>query len=153
MKGTLKGRGSRDERRGKVRRRLFYAFRVPRSASRQQGFTLLEVMVALAIVAIALVALLGLANRSIAVNAQLQKITQATLLAQERMTEIEIEAGRGAVQVFNEEGIFDEPFAEYRWRVSYEDTPLPNLQMVTVTVAWGDEERNEMVDLNSFVFR
>jgi general secretion pathway protein I len=122
----------------------------PRKA---KGFTLLEVMVAMAIVAIALVALLGFGNRSIAVNARLQKITQATLLAQQRMTEVEIEATQNAVQVFGEEGVFDEPFAEYRWRVNYEDTPLPNLRMVTVTVAWGDEERNEMVDLNSFVFR
>jgi general secretion pathway protein I len=110
-------------------------------------------MVAMAIVAIALVALLGLGNRSIAVNARLQKITQATLLAQQRMTEVEIEATRGAAQAFNEEGVFDEPFTGYRWRVDYEDTPLPNLQLVTLTVAWGDEGRNEMVDLNSFVFR
>ena len=117
------------------------------------GFTLLEVMVALAIVSIALVALMGLGNRSIAVNAQLQKITQATLLAQQRMTEVEIEASHGALQVLNEEGVFDEPFAEFRWRLNYEDTPLPNLQIVTVTVAWGDEARNELVDLNSFIFR
>lgn len=122
----------------------------PRKAN---GFTLLEVMVAMAIVAIALVALMGLGNRSIAVNAQLQKITQATLLAQERMTVIETEAAEGALQNLGEEGVFDEPFSEYRWRVTYEATPLPNLQMVTVTVAWGKEERNEMVDLNSFVFR
>lgn len=110
-------------------------------------------MVALAIVAIALVALLGLGNRSIAVNGRLQKITQATLLAQQRMTEVEIEEARGAAQALNDEGVFDEPFAGYRWRVNYEDTPLPNLQMVTITVAWGDEGHNEMVDLNSFVFR
>jgi general secretion pathway protein I len=110
-------------------------------------------MVALAIVAIALVALMGLGNRSIAVNAHLQKITQATLLAQQRMTEVEIEAAGGALLVLNEEGVFDEPFDEFRWRLSYEDTPLPNLQIVTVTVAWGDEARNELVDLNSFIFR
>jgi len=110
-------------------------------------------MVALAIVAIALVALMGLGNRSIAVNARLQKITQATLLAQQRMTEIETQAGQGGVQTLNEEGVFDEPFAEFRWRLKYEDTPLPNLRIVTVIVAWGDEARNESVDLNSFVFQ
>jgi len=119
----------------------------------EKGFTLLEVMVALAIVAIALVALMGLGNRSIAVNARLQKITQATLLAQQRMTEIEIQSGQGGLQALNEEGVFDEPFAEFRWRLKYEDTPLPNLRIVTVTVAWGDEARNESVDLDSFVFQ
>ena len=41
--------------------------------NRNAGFTLLEVMIALAIVAIALVSLLGLANRSIAVQERLQR--------------------------------------------------------------------------------
>ena len=117
------------------------------------GFTLLEVMVALAVVAIAMITLMGLGNRSILVHDRLQKTTQATLLAQQRMTEIEVSASSGTTDLGDDEGVFEEPFSQFNWRVTYEDTPLPVLQMVTVTVAWGAEERNEMVDLNSFVFR
>jgi general secretion pathway protein I len=118
------------------------------------GFTLLEVMIAVAIISIALVALLGLGNRSIDVNGRLQKITQATLLAQHKMTEIETQPLTADRELQEEEGIFDPPFEQYRWRVEYEEVPLlTEVHMVTVSVAWGDEARNELVDLASFLRR
>lgn len=117
----------------------------------QEGFTLLEVMIAVAIIAIALVTLLGLGNRSIEINRQTQMITQATLLAQQRISEIEA-AVKPGYQFQEEEGAFEPPFEIYRWRIAFQETPIPLLRMVTVTVAWGEEARNEMVDLTSFVF-
>lgn len=119
----------------------------------KRGFTLLEVMIALAIVSIALVGLLGLGNRSIGVHDRLQKITQGTLLAQQRMTEIENQAERGRLQLVVEEGFFEDPFQGYQWRITFQETPISFVQMVTVTVIWGTEARNESVDLTSFVFQ
>jgi len=113
------------------------------------GFSLLEVMIALAIVSIALMSLLSLGNRSIGVNERLQRVTQATLLAQHKMAETET-AGSGQSQATA--GVFDEPFEMYRWRLEYTGTPLPSVTQVTVTVAWGDEEKNEAVSIDSFVF-
>ncbi|HKK01511.1 MAG TPA: type II secretion system minor pseudopilin GspI [Desulfuromonadales bacterium] len=118
-----------------------------------RGFTLLEVMIALAIVAIAMVTLLGLANRSITVNARLQKITQATLLAQEKMNAIEVAASQGTTDTTEQNGTFDPPFDGYRWEVAYKDTPLQSVKEVVVTVLWGDRQKNEMVDLTSFLFQ
>ncbi len=109
-------------------------------------------MIAMAVVAIALVTLMGMSVRSIEVNARLQKTTQATLLAQQRMSEIEVAAAEGNSPAENEEGVFEPPFDTFRWRVNYEETPLDFLRLITVTVVWGDEGRNEMVDLTSFVF-
>jgi general secretion pathway protein I len=116
------------------------------------GFTLLEVMVALAIVAIALVTLLGLATRSITVNEKVQRITRATLLAQQRLAELETS---GAASDGGEatSGQYPAPFEAFQWRVSYADTPLAFVREVTVTVAWGREERNEAVALTSFLLR
>jgi len=117
-----------------------------------EGFTLLEVMVALAIVAIALVTLLSLANRSVTISGYLQHMTQATLLAQEKMSEIEsgvIDAGLGLDRL---EGAFDPPFDQFQWRTETEETPLGSVLMLTVVVFWGDEKKNESVDLSSFVF-
>jgi general secretion pathway protein I len=121
--------------------------------SGQQAFTLLEIMVALAIVGIAVVALLSLGNRSIGVHDHLQHLTQATLLAQQKMAESELKAQRdGVAQLSDSSGIFVEPFTDYHWRIAINSTPLPAVQMVTVTVLWGDEERNEGVDVTSFLF-
>jgi len=116
--------------------------------NRSAGFTLLEVMIALAVIGVALVALLGLAQRSISTNQRLQQITRATLLAQSKMAEIEtgIESNSSDAK-----GDFPEPDEEFHWRSTYGDTPVENVRQVEVTVAWGDEARNEAVQLISFV--
>jgi general secretion pathway protein I len=123
-----------------------------RTKSQRSGFTLLEIMIALAIVSIAMVSLLALANRSIGVHDRLQRITAATLLAQGKMAETELSARHGALEGVEVQGEFSDPYAAYRWQITYADTPLPSVQMVTVKVLWGDEERNELVDLTSFIF-
>lgn len=121
--------------------------------SGQKGFTLLEIMVSLAIISIAMIAMLSLGNRSIGVHDHLQRITQATLLAQQKMSESELRAKEGGLaQLQESNGDFAEPFAEYRWSIELDDTPLPSVQMVTVKVFWGDEDRNEGVDVTSFLF-
>ena len=120
------------------------------SVGRNNGFTLLEVLIALAIVGIALVTLIGLETQTMQMAEHQQRVTQATLLAQEKMTEIEI-----GVQTLSglggREGQFDEPFELYSWTIALEPTPLPSVEMVTVTVAWGAEDSNDQVDLNSFL--
>ena len=108
-------------------------------------------MVALAIVAIALVTLLGLSTRTLTVNERVQHITQATLLAQQRLAEIEAGIPREGSDEL--QGTFAAPYDAYRWRISYQDTPLPLIQQVTVVVAWGAEKKNEDVEMSSFVIR
>lgn len=123
-----------------------------RGAAAARGFTLLEIMVALAIISVALVALLALGNRSIATHARLQQLTQATLLAQQKLATAEVDARLGRLEQIRQEGVFPEPYAAYRWRLEFADTPLPSIRTVTVTVAWGEEDSNEFVDLTSFLF-
>ena len=123
-----------------------------RQRRKGSGFTLLEIMIALAIVGIAMVSLLGLANRSIQVQDRLQRITEATFLAQHLMAETEVKANNGELTKTESHGVFSDPNESFRWRITYNETPLPSVQMVTVTVFWGDEARNEFVDLASFIF-
>jgi len=115
-----------------------------------KGFTLLEMMIALAIVAIALVSLLGLSNRSILVQERIQRLTKGTLLAQQLLSEEELAAP--AMRSWQpREDAFDEPFSEFRWQVSYQDTLITKVKQVTVTVLWGDPAKNEQVHLTSFL--
>lgn len=117
-----------------------------------RGFTLLEVMIALAIVSIALISLLSLGNRSVAAQNRVQRVTQATLLAQQVMAETEISSRQGKLARQRQEGRFAAPYADYRWRLDFAETPLPSVVLTTITVAWGDERKNEAVDVSSFLF-
>ena len=121
-----------------------------RTCCNNQGFSLLEVMIALAIVAIALVSLLGLSNRSILVQDRIQKVSRATLLAQQVMSELELNVA-GLSSTEGQEEVFEEPFEEFRWRIDYLDTPINRIRQVTVTVLWGRPEQNEQVQLVSFM--
>ncbi len=112
-----------------------------------KAFTLLEVMIALAVAATALLALLSLGNRSIAVHDRLQKTTRATLLAQAKMAEFET----AGLPRDRDSDRFAEPFEQFRWHYAIAETPLPSTIEVRVIVAWGEERDNESVSLTSFL--
>lgn len=116
-----------------------------------KGFSLLEVMIALAIVAIALVSLLGLSNRSIMAQDKVQRLTQATLLAQQLMSEEELDVGKKRLNWEDREDVFAEPFETFRWQISYQETLISRVKQVTVRVLWGSPDKNEQVTLVSFL--
>jgi len=124
---------------------------MPDVRKRDRGFTLLEVMISLAIVAIALVALLGLANRSVMTHTTIQKLTRATMLAQQLMSEQEVNVSGSQTSWEPQEDVFAEPFADFRWRISYQDTLIRQMKQVTVVVLWGGAAQNEKVELVSFL--
>ncbi len=120
----------------------------------RNGFTLLEVMIALVVLAISLTALLSLANRTILMQAEQQNITMGTQLAESRLTEYEVMHRLGQDDGNSSDaGVFAKPFARYRWNLALKDTALPDVLQVTVTVFWGAKKDNDMVSLTSFVFR
>lgn len=81
------------------------------------GFTLLEVMIAVAVIAIALVALLGSQARSLGRAGQTTFNTIAPLLASTKLVELE---GR-LVLPADGEGDFSPNQPDYRWRVKVND--------------------------------
>jgi general secretion pathway protein I len=56
----------------------------------ERGFTLLEVLIALGILALALPILLGLRNWDLDLHARANELTTATILAQEKLIETEL---------------------------------------------------------------
>ncbi len=119
--------------------------------SGNKGFTLLEVMVALAILAAAVTTLLSLGNRSIAARGEVQYLTRATLLAEQKITEVETFYRLGKSGDVEEEGTFEEPFGSFRWEIAFADTLVPGILQVDVMVLWGAAQKNEKVELSSFV--
>lgn len=117
----------------------------------QSGFTLLEVMVAVSILAMVLVTLLGVKNRSMQDVLLADRMTTATLLAKREMTE----TLRNLVQTpKEEEGEFEEEeFKDYTWKKSITPMPLDNNEVITeirVAVLWKEGERQEMVELKTY---
>ena len=119
--------------------------------SEKRGFTLMEVVIALAIVATALVALLGLSNRCLQVHHKLQNVTTATLLAQQEVNRLEMEAANKTLSFVQSNGRFEAPFEDYRWTTQFEDTPVDAVKMVTVSVSWDKDDSTRAVDITSFL--
>ncbi len=127
--------------------------RLPSAPLAQCGFTLIEIMVALAIIAVAFVALLGLRNRDIVLHDEARAVIAATALAQQRMADATI---GGFPDIGASEGRFDDEHARFTWRQEVNPTGLFSTDLVRevrVTVAWGEPSRNERVDLVSYVFQ
>lgn len=118
-----------------------------RGRKKGNGFTLLEVMAAVAILSLVLVTLLGLKNRSMKHTMLAEHMTIATLLADRVM--VETLFPRPAVG--EDEGRFEEEaFKEYLWKKIISPTPLPGIIEVRVAVLWKEGERDEMVELVSY---
>ena len=114
---------------------------------KQRGFTLLEVMVAVSILALVLVSLLGLKNRSMQDVMKAERITTATLLAKRLMTDPIMTKQ----QIGEEEGQFlEETFRDYQWKKTVSLTPIAAIKEVRVAVLWKEGERSDMVELVSY---
>src|SRR5690349_5018635 len=129
---------------------------------RQGGFILLDVLLALAVLAIALPALLGLANRDIELVGHARALTTATRLAEEKLFEIEAEGfppiGRqtgdfqGPSQDMASEQRIDDRRAIFRWTRTVDTTPFKEMREVRVRISWPRGRAEEMLEVTSYVF-
>jgi len=128
----------------------------------ERGFTLLEVVIALGILALALPILLGLRNWDLDLHARANELTTATILAQEKLIETEL----GALLPLGETGgeflpiplgsqataeMVDRP-SNYRWKRIVSPTPLPIVREVKIQVLWPRGATEEMVEVSTYVF-
>lgn len=84
----------------------------------RSGFTLLEVLAALMLFAIAIAGIIQGQTGSVRAIVRSEKLSQALALAQEKMTELEIEMGKTNFEAMKEEeaGDFDsEKLKEFKW--------------------------------------
>ena len=103
-----------------------------RRKSAHAGFTLLEVMIALAMLAIALVTAFQSQSQSISMASESRFATTAPLLAQGKMAEIEAVK---LSEVTASEGDFGDAFPDYKWRIEVSDTEFEALKKIEVQVA------------------
>ncbi|MBA3014256.1 MAG: prepilin-type N-terminal cleavage/methylation domain-containing protein [Proteobacteria bacterium] len=108
------------------------------------GFTLLEVMIALAIIAIAFTAMLSSQARNISLATETKFQTTAPLLAQDIMTR---SLSATQIKSISEQGEWGDDFPGYRWQTLITpaamglDPALQGLFKIDVTVSWQDQTR------------
>src|SRR5208283_1820754 len=103
------------------------------------GFTLLEIMVSLAIIGGLLVTVLYSLNYHLGIAEKHEFLTVATMLAKNKMLEIEISprAGKGA---------FPDPYSAYNYETGMKNSSFPGLAEMWVTVS-KDKEHVKVTEL------
>lgn len=106
------------------------------------GFTLLEVMVAMAIIAIALTAVLGSQSQGVSLANEAKFNTTAPLLAQSKMAEIEM---ADPADFADDSGDFGEDFPGYTWQLNVKDVVFEEpenvsdrLRQFDLGISWGE---------------
>lgn len=101
----------------------------------ETGFTLVEVMVALFIVAIALPALMFQLGTQLDSTASLRDKTLATWVAEDRLALLRLEVASGQVLPSSELwGEISMAGRNWRWQLSTESTPVPGMSRVVVDI-------------------
>ena len=130
--------------------------------SRQGGFTLFEVLIAMAILALAMPILLGLRNWDLNLHAKAADITAATMLAQEKLIEAELSpvypVGETSGDFRNPPPGYQVPFEtqeraeRYRWKRIITTTALPSVREVKVQILWQQGASDEVLEASTYVF-
>jgi general secretion pathway protein I len=108
------------------------------------GFTLLEIMIAVSIIAIVLVSVYKMQAQTISMNYSARFYATAPLLAQLKVGEVQIENLGKSV---DDSGDFGDDFPGYRWNVVVEDVDSEglgniseNLKRIDVNVSFNNDE-------------
>jgi general secretion pathway protein I len=109
----------------------------------RNGFTLLEVMVSVAIIAIVLVSIIRLQGQTISMNETIRFYTLAPMLAESKLAEI-ILAGDFDL---SDSGDFGEDYPGYTWKTHMEDleldvfeSPLIKMKKIDIAIDLNDGE-------------
>jgi len=120
----------------------------PKGHGHQAGFTLLEVMVALAILAIALTSIYRLQGQTIMMSASARFYSLAPQLARLKLAEIERQEIKDIV---NGTGDFSQDYPGYTWTLGIEDLPsdlitskLYHLARIDIMVSNNDENSYQL---------
>ncbi|MFH1081083.1 MAG: type II secretion system minor pseudopilin GspI [Pseudomonadota bacterium] len=115
----------------------------------KKGFTLLEVMIAMAILAIALVAVFQSQSQSISIAGNARFLTTASLLAQSKMAEMEATDMRN---IKSEAGNFGQDFPDYEWQMTVKRMDIETVKKIELVVTNNRMRLNHTYMLEYFRF-
>ncbi len=116
-----------------------------RGSGSEKGFTLLEVMIAVAVLAIALTSLFGSQSASVRLATESRFYIQAPLLARKQLAELTL-----TEEFISSEGDFEDDFAGFRWELQVEEVFFEESEILekldqqfwhlTMIVRWGEDD-------------
>lgn len=119
----------------------------------RRGFTLVEVLAALLLVAVVLPVMMGAINTATHVGGLAQDRTEAAVLGENRLNEIIIDE---SWQFGDDSGEFqidaDDPgVSRYTWELRVEPWQDPSVRKLTMTVRWERRGRAQSITLTTAV--
>jgi general secretion pathway protein I len=124
--------------------RYRYPKNLPGFSRTLAGFTLLEVMIALAVMSIVLVSVYRMHSQSLSMNTAARFYTLAPLLAQSKMAELETLSSDGFP---NDSGDFGEQYPGYSWQTSITDVSSEvlgevanDLKRIDLTISYNNNQ-------------
>ncbi|MFC3122635.1 type II secretion system minor pseudopilin GspI [Agaribacter flavus] len=127
--------------------------RIQASKQKHQGFTLLEVMVAVAIFALAGGAIVKAASEHLSSVSLLKNMTVATWVANNQMTEAVLLSKQQWPVKNNLSGESVMSGRTWYWRQTVNKTPTEGLSQVTVAVFEDSERKRQITSVSTFVVK
>lgn len=118
------------------------------------GFTLLEVLIAIAVLAVTLTVIFGSQSQSLSLATEARFYTRAAFLLEEKMAELE----SGLIEAHSSEGDFGERYPGYQWKLEASEIAIGDivegvssdsrefLTRMTITITWQDSPYSLSMD-------
>jgi len=120
-----------------------------RRADRERGFTLIEILATLTLLAIVLPVVMKGLSLSLAAAGQARRQTEAMALAQTKLAEL---VAGDQWQHVNLSGDFGAEWPTYRWAAQASAWEGTTLQELDVMVSWKQQNRQRAVTLSTLVY-